>query len=168
MIAGFAAPAIDRSRADIDDKDIVDEAINLFRFNCFCKSFECRGPADRTLVYLSLIIGDVLSRVQFGKTKSASEALNQLQSSPVLSSRVSVPGDAQFPLDSAMFPAAKDGLERDRLCAYLSDLRLETAKRLLHRIFAVNSAEEIGGSFGANPWWAMFSKRKFMNKSLCQ
>jgi hypothetical protein len=42
-----------------DGKDIIDEAINFFRANVMFKNFEMKGPADRTLCYLTLFIHQV-------------------------------------------------------------------------------------------------------------
>ena len=44
-----------------DYKDIVEEALDLFRGNVYFANFEIKGPADRLLVVLILYI----SRVQF-------------------------------------------------------------------------------------------------------
>lgn len=38
----------------IDDEDIIDETLNFFRANVFFRNFDVRGPADRTLIYLTL------------------------------------------------------------------------------------------------------------------
>ena len=39
--------------------DIVDEAIYLFRANVLFRNFEVQGSADRTLIYLTLLIHQV-------------------------------------------------------------------------------------------------------------
>lgn len=43
--------------------DIIDEALFLFRPNCFFKNYEIQGPADRTLIYLQLFLGECLAKV---------------------------------------------------------------------------------------------------------
>ena len=42
-----------------DYKDIVDEALDLFRGNVYFANFEIKGPADRLLVVLILYISRV-------------------------------------------------------------------------------------------------------------
>ncbi|PJF18233.1 Actin-related protein 2/3 complex subunit 3 [Paramicrosporidium saccamoebae] len=129
--------------------DLIDEALDLFRPNCFSKTFEIRGPSDRTLVYLLLYIGDCLARLRLDM--SLSDAQRTL-----LPSQFALPGEAGFPLNG-MFPAA--GRESEQLKAYLTSLRNETVNRLLARVYAQDAKVP-------SRWWMAFSKRKFMNKSL--
>ena len=37
-----------------DEDDIIDETLNFFRANVFFRNFDVRGPADRTMIYLTL------------------------------------------------------------------------------------------------------------------
>ena len=46
-----------------DAEDIVEEAIALFRANCFFRNYEIQGPGDRVLIYLILFISECLAKV---------------------------------------------------------------------------------------------------------
>lgn len=130
-------------------KDIIEEAINLYRANCFCKSFEILGPADRTLLYLQLYIGDCLARLRPETSKTEAQRL-------LSATTFALPGDSAFPLNG-MFPAA--GKETEALRAYLTGIRNETAARLLQRLYDNDqSAPEKS--------WMAFQRRKFINKTL--
>ncbi len=148
-----------RLRLDLAE-DVIEEAINLFRPNCFSKSFDIRGPADRTLVYLLLFLGDCLARL--------SPAMPQREAQRALAAAsahaLPIPGEAAFSLPASMFPPPRDAAEGDRLRAYLGGLRLEAAARLLDRLYYV--AEGGPAAVGPNKWWMAFQKRKFMNKTL--
>jgi actin related protein 2/3 complex subunit 3 len=112
-----------------------------------------RGPADRTLVYLLLYVGDCLGLLRPGM--SLSEAQRAISNSS--SRQFTIPGEAGFPLNG-MFQPPNRG-EAEQLRSYLSAVRAETAARLLSRVYAQD---------GQSPskWWLAFYKRKFMNKSL--
>ena len=146
-------------------EDIIEEALNLFRPNCFTKSFDIRGPADRTLVYLLLYIGDCLGLLRPGMSLSeAQRAISNLSSR-----QFTIPGEAGFPLNG-MFQLPNRG-EAEQLRSYLSTIRTETAARLLSRVYAQGSQNGQGGQNGQDgqspsKWWLAFHKRKFMNKSL--
>ena len=55
-----AGPA---SKADFDGDDIIDEAIMQFRANVLFKNYDVRGPADKTLIYLTVFIQKLLETV---------------------------------------------------------------------------------------------------------
>lgn len=55
------APQLDGGAED----DQVDEALRLFRANVLFRNFEVLGPADRTLIYLTLFIHQVRRDVRF-------------------------------------------------------------------------------------------------------
>lgn len=38
----------------IGKEDIIEETLNYFRANVLFRNFEVRGPADRTMIYLTL------------------------------------------------------------------------------------------------------------------
>jgi actin related protein 2/3 complex subunit 3 len=50
------APQLDVASAE---EDQIDEAIRLFRANVLFRNFEVLGAADRTLIYLTLLIHQV-------------------------------------------------------------------------------------------------------------
>lgn len=141
---------------DVDQsEDIIEEALNLFRPNSFCKSFDIRGPADRTLVYLLLLIGDLLGRLRADMSRSQAQRTLHTHLTGVLG----VPGESGFPLNG-MFPAVATG-EREALRTFLAALRTECAARLLDRVYGTGSEDVL-----PSPWWMSFQKRRFMNKSL--
>lgn len=137
-------------------EDIIEEALNLFRLNVFAKSFDIRGPADRTLVYLFLVIGECLGRVRPEMSMAeAQRALAALATQPV-----ALPGEPAFPLNG-MFPSVQRGSEAEQLRAYLGGIRGETGARLLARLYPSRADAK-----GPNPWWIAYQRRKFMNKTL--
>lgn len=139
---------------EIENGDIIDEAIMLFRPNAYFRTFEMRGPADRTLAYLQLLIGDVLGKLKAGMSQS--EAQKQL--GLWASSSFLIPGDSNFSL-KAMFPEPKTRQEMDQLRDYLVKLRVETVCRLLSVLYAEDKNSP-------SQWWMAFQKRKFMGKTL--
>ena len=50
-------------KADFEDEDIVDEAIQQFRANILFKNYDVRGPADKTLIFLTVFIQKLLETV---------------------------------------------------------------------------------------------------------
>ncbi|GAK64945.1 actin-related protein ARPC3 [Moesziomyces antarcticus] len=147
---GPAPPPIDPSRPDI-----IDESIDLFRANSLFRNFEIKGPADRVLIYLILFISDCLTKIAASKVPwSTNEANKQLATYAVDS--FALPGDANFPLNSLYAPPAGRA-EADQLRGYLTQLRQETAARLVEKVFADGTPSK---------WWIAFTKRRFMGKSL--
>ena len=78
------------------EDDIIDEALDLFRANCFFRNFEIQGNADRVLIYLILFISDCLGRLS--KNPPQKEALKILNSRAL--DHFSIPGDPTFPLNA--------------------------------------------------------------------
>ncbi|ETS62484.1 hypothetical protein PaG_03109 [Moesziomyces aphidis] len=147
---GPAPPPIDPSRPDI-----IDESIDLFRANSLFRNFEIKGPADRVLIYLILFISDCLTKIAASKVPwSTNEANKQLATYAVDS--FALPGDANFPLNSLYAPPGGRA-EADQLRGYLTQLRQETAARLVEKVFADGTPSK---------WWIAFTKRRFMGKSL--
>ncbi|CCF54318.1 hypothetical protein NDA18_001414 [Ustilago nuda] len=147
---GPAPPPIDPSRPDI-----IDESIDLFRANSLFRNFEIKGPADRLLIYLILFISDCLTKIASSKIPwTTNEANKQLQTYAV--DAFALPGDANFPLNSLYAPPAGRA-EADQLRGYLTQLRQETAARLVEKVFADGTPSK---------WWLAFTKRRFMGKSL--
>ena len=46
-----------------DGDDIIDEAIQFFRAQVFFKNFEVKGPADKTMIYLTVFIQKCLDLI---------------------------------------------------------------------------------------------------------
>ncbi|KAI9009743.1 actin-related protein 2/3 complex subunit 3 [Gaertneriomyces semiglobifer] len=135
--------------ADPNQEDIVDEAIALFRANCFFRNFEIKGNADRVLIYLLLFIQECLGKLS--KNPSLSEGQRTLTTHAL--QNFAIPGETGFPLN-AMYEKPANRADADLLKQYLQQLRQECANRLITKIYD-----------GEHPskWWMCFSKRKFMN-----
>jgi actin related protein 2/3 complex, subunit 3 len=161
-------------------EDIVDEALQLYRINVLFRSFDIRGPADRTLVYAILFIGDCLGRIAaFTRSSNTASSNNNNNNNNNNSNSTSVeiqrnlvnhatttfpmPGEAGFALN-AMFPTPTSREEYENLRVYLSLLRNEIATRLVERVYT----DPVTGELMKTPskWWMGFARRKFMNKTL--
>ncbi|KND01038.1 uncharacterized protein SPPG_04131 [Spizellomyces punctatus DAOM BR117] len=142
-IRGPAPPA-----ADPQQDDIIDEAIALFRANCFFRNFEIKGTADRVLIYLLLFIQESLGKLS--KNPSQLEGQRTLQTHAL--QNFAIPGEAGFPLN-AMYEKPANRNDADTLRQYLSQLRQECATRLVVKVYDGDRPSK---------WWMCFSKRKFM------
>ncbi|KAI8594121.1 actin-related protein 2/3 complex subunit 3 [Geranomyces variabilis] len=138
------------SAVDADTDDIVDEAIGLFRANCFFRNFEIKGGGDRALIYLLLFMQECLQKLQ--KLPSSVEGQRTLMTHAM--QNFAIPGENQFPLN-AMYEKPVSKNDQDQLRQYLSQLRQECASRLAAKIY--------DGKEVPSKWWLCFSKRKFMN-----
>ncbi|KAJ3297070.1 subunit of the Arp2/3 complex [Borealophlyctis nickersoniae] len=134
--------------ADPAADDIIDEAIGLFRANCFFRNFEIKGGADRVLIYLILFIQECLGKLQ--KNPGLIEGQKVLATHAV--QNFAIPGDAHFPLN-ALFEKPASRSDADTLRQYLSQLRQELASRFPAKIYEGDKPSK---------WWMCFSKRKFM------
>jgi hypothetical protein len=61
--AGMIQPGVDTVEIDASAEDIIDEAISLFRANCFFRNYEIQGNGDRVLIYLILFVSECLNKV---------------------------------------------------------------------------------------------------------
>lgn len=136
---------------DNGQEDIVDEAIATFRPNSLFKNFEFKGAADHTLVYELLFIQELLAKIH-QKPLPRIEAQKTMITHAVKA--FALPGDATFPLN-AMFEKPTSRQDIDFLRGYLTQLRQETAIRLVNTVY--------GSGDVPSKWWMCFSKRKFMN-----
>lgn len=136
-------------------EDIVDEALNLFRANIFYKAFDIRTVGDRSLLYLSVFIGDCLGKLKSGV--SPAEASKILVG--FATTGVAIPGEAGFPLN-AIYPPPGNRNEGETLRAYLLQVRHETVLRLLDRLYENGAVQE------PSKWWLAFQRRKFLGRSM--
>ncbi|KAI8807630.1 actin-related protein 2/3 complex subunit 3 [Cladochytrium replicatum] len=150
----FRGPAM--ALMDVAAEDIIDEAIALFRANCFFRNFEIKGPADRVLVYLILYISECITKLS-QKSPTQVEATKLLQTHAV--SSFAIPGDPSFPLGALYEKPTSRDIETYR--QYLQQLRQETSTRLIAKIYdpAITQGDK------PSKWWMCFAKRKFMNLS---
>ena len=81
-------------------EDIIDEALSLYRANCFFRNFEIKGNGDRVLIYLTLFIQECL--LKLAKNPPAAEAAKILNTHAL--QNFAIPGDGNFPLNAVYIP----------------------------------------------------------------
>ncbi|XP_064391459.1 actin-related protein 2/3 complex subunit 3-A-like [Halichondria panicea] len=140
--------------SDVEEQDIIDEAIYYFKANVFFKSFEVKSDADRTLIYLTLYVSECLKKVQ--RSPSKGEAKKSIATLAV--TQFDIPGDTKYPLNSFMGKPV-NRQEADQLRQYMTQLRQELGQRLVDKVFESDTAKP-------SKWWLCFVKRRFMDKSL--
>jgi actin related protein 2/3 complex subunit 3 len=159
----------------VDQGDIIDETLDLFRANSLFRNFEIKGPGDRLLIILVLFISDCLAKLGSARTPptqiEASKTLNTLAVD-----NFPIPGDANFLLNAHYAPPASradageffsalwkeyllHAYDIDYLRQYLVQVRQELAARLIEKLYA-------DGTGKPSKWWMSFQKRRFMNRSL--
>ncbi|CAG8449448.1 10502_t:CDS:10 [Diversispora eburnea] len=128
----FRGPA--PTASSVND-DIIDEALDYFRANCFFRNFEIKGNADRVLIYLILFISDCLNRL----VKNPS----QREASKILNTRAldnfSLPGDSGFPLN-ALYSAPSNRADA---------VRQELASRFVERVYVDGKPTDLGRRINA-------------------
>jgi len=134
--------------------DILDEILGVFKANVLFKQFEVKGPADRVLIYMTLYITQCLTKLTACQTKA--DGVRALTSMAHETFRI--PGESGFPLGS-FFPEAANPQEADLCRSYFKQMREEMGRRIISKVYAQSDAEP-------SKFWLVFSKRKFMNKSL--
>ena len=136
-----------------EGKDVVDEAIYLFRSNVMFRKYDVQGPGDRTLLYLTLYINTCLKETD-GK-KSREEAEKALEG--LLGMNYKIPGEPGFPLGGFMF-APKTSEEGETFRGYMRQCREEINNRILDFSFKKDGTPD--------KYWYAFAKRTFMNKRM--
>lgn len=144
-------------RSAPDFKDIVTEAIDLFRFTILLKNrFDIQSSADKVLVYLILWIQRLLalSRTCPPETELATFLIQCARDE----SSIAVPGEEQFPLNMFFIPPSnpKEKLQCSR---YLMQLRIETARRLAPRLIDETSEG------GLSKWWTQYAEINWLGFS---
>merc|ERR1711953_51379 len=137
----------------IQEEDIIDEAIKYFKANVFFKSFSPENDADRLFIYVTLWIQECLKVLQ--KAQSRDDGWKSLYSKSVQD--FAIPGDSSFPIN-AYFHKPRSSQEAQKMKDYLKQVRLETATRML------DVALDASGK--PSKWWMCFTKRKFLGLSL--
>ena len=136
-------------------EDIVGEAIKFHRANVLFRAFEQEGPADITLAYLSVYIGECLRVFMKWKTKAEGKKnITHISHS----NNFAIPGEQGFVLPG-FFSSPATSSESGTFRTYFRQLREETAERLVDIVYNEDGT--------LNKWWMMFSKRKFMNIAAC-
>jgi len=164
-----------------DSIDIIDEAIMFFRANVLFRNFQPSSPADLTLCYLTIYIGELLRA--FTKCRTKDDAKKTITSLS-MSTSFAVPGDKTFVLPG-FFTTPATRQEGEAFKSYFRQAREETAIRMVELAYSpqpiiTQSTEQTtpqtssssssssttpGGGPDAthNKWWMAFAKRKFMN-----
>ncbi len=132
---------------------MIDEAIYLFRSNVLFRKYDVQGPADRTLLYLTLYINGCLKETE-GK-RSKEEAKKVLDA--YASQRFKIPGEVGFALGGFM-AAPKDAAEGELFRGYMKQCREEVNERILDFCFKKDGTPD--------KFWYAFAKKTFMNKRL--
>lgn len=84
----------------LDQEDVIDEVLNLFRANVLFRNFEVMGSADRTLIYLTLHVVQCLVKCE--RIEDKNSAIRELR---ILSTKqFACPGESGWPLGT-LFPA---------------------------------------------------------------
>lgn len=138
----------------MEEYDIIDEILDLFRANTFFKNFEIKGASDRILIYGILFVSQCLNTVSPSSTHNdAIRALTNLSLEDF-----AIPGDVGFPLNPLYLPPANK-TDAVFLRQYLSQFRQELSSRLIQRLYQDDSNKP-------SKFWLAFGRKKFMNKAL--
>jgi len=138
-----------------DEQDIIDEALDFFRANILFRNYEVKGPADLTLIYLTLYITQALNAIRNKSNTEASKILYALSIE-----NFSLPGEANFPL-GGMVTAPASRADADYLRTYLTQARQELGIRLVNTVIYKGTNNQ-----APSKWWMQFSKLKFMDMEL--
>ena len=125
-VKGPAAPS------PSDQPDVVDEALQYFRANVLFRNFQPKSPADLTLAYLTVYVGELLRA--FSKCKTKDEA-KKTMTAVSMSTSFAVPGDKQFVLPG-FFQQPASRQESDSFRNYFRQAREETAIRLVELAYS--------------------------------
>ena len=143
-------------RSSAEFKDIVGEALEIFRFTILLKNrFDIHSPADKVLVYLILWIQKLIRAACKSPVSSRDELANVLKIAS--KEETCVPGDANFPLNM-LFAPAMNAKERTLCARYLEHLRLETARRLVFKLWDEESKT-------LSKWWTQYLEVNWMGFS---
>ena len=119
-----------------DQPDIVDEALQFFRANVLFRNFQPQSPADLTLAYLTVYVGELLRA--FSKCKTKDEA-KKAMTAVSMSTSFAIPGDKQFVLPG-FFQQPASRQEGDSFRNYFRQAREETAIRLVEVAYSTPPA----------------------------
>lgn len=136
-----------------DQEDIIDEAIKLFRFNMSMKSFPVKGPADRTLVYLTVYLNWFITKLVDINNKKDAQAF-----STEMAIKMEIkPAEKNHFMNGLMLPAVKKD-EPKTFVDYQKQLRQEIGDRIVERLYVTNGEKSVDFKF-----WAGVSRRPFMS-----
>ena len=125
-VKGPAAPC------PTDQPDVVDESLQYFRANVLFRNFQPLCPADLTLAYLTVYVGELLRA--FVKCKTKEEAKKSM-TAVSMSTSFAIPGDKQFVLPG-FFSQPATRAEGEAFRNYFRQAREETAIRLVELAYS--------------------------------
>ena len=101
---------------DQKEKDIIDEALELFRALVLFKNFKVKGPADKTIVFLTCFIQKVLQELK-------RHDKNQNKAHGIVDELIKLPveltNEQYFMNKLALFHKAKSPAEGQKMMKYL-------------------------------------------------
>ena len=110
-----------------DGVDIIDEAIEYFRYMVFFKNYNIEKKADKVLAYLTLFIQKLIGILKkFPDKKDLDKELRKLKEERILG-----PGDTGFVLE--MYVEKGKQSENEKVRDFLYKIRVECTNRLLKR-----------------------------------
>ncbi|TMS32951.1 hypothetical protein L596_000739 [Steinernema carpocapsae] len=148
----FKGPA---ERLASNEVDIIDEVLLHFKPSVFFKSYEIKGDADRTFIYLMLYTVECLKKLTKSPNKAAGVKDLLMMA---FHEKIPMPGDPDFPLNQN-YQKPANTTEYLKMRAYLEQLRQELGVRLCDRCFDKPDEK-------ASKWWVCFARRRFMGKNL--
>ncbi len=144
----------------LDAEDIIDEVLNLFRANVLFRNFDIRGPADRTLIYLTLHVVQCLVKCEKIEDKTTGRqkifffsmfvvifplryhliALRELKA--LSTKQFACPGDSSWPL-GGLFPSplpenVKQETGEKSFCFYI----LISSKKRFFQIYSKHTSSK--------------------------
>ena len=140
---------------DAKEKDIIDEALELFRALVLFKNFKVKGPADKTVVFLTCFTQKVLQELKRHEK-------NQQKAHGIVDELIKLPVDLNSPEyfmnKLALFHKAKNPAEGQKMQKYLMALKVETWKRLQTILY-----DDKTGPLDCK-YWMMMGKNPFMGR----
>eukprot|EP01012_Entosiphon_sulcatum_P020974 TRINITY_DN257_c0_g1_i1.p1 TRINITY_DN257_c0_g1~~TRINITY_DN257_c0_g1_i1.p1 ORF type:complete len:178 (-),score=59.31 TRINITY_DN257_c0_g1_i1:416-949(-) len=139
---------------DPEARDILDEVLHYFKANMLYRTFDVRGPADRTLIYMTLYVHHCLKKVVKQDKDKAAKTLYSLAQEHTLA-----PGDGGFILPG-FIPSAADAKEAEAWRQFIKQLKEEVGQRLVEKLYEFPEEDKT-----ANKFWIAYTKKKFLGKS---
>ena len=148
---------VDEAGNEYATEDIVDEALYYYKMNMLCRTFNMKGAADRTILFLTHYIHTAIKRIVGLKPKEAKAVIVAMQTEySVMPLDKGFPFSVFFTIGGATLEAVTEE-ERERFSEYSKQLRYECGMRLLEKMFAF--PEEDGT---ASKFWTVFAKHKLL------
>ena len=144
-----AAPVI----TDPKEKDVIDEAIELYRAQILFKNFRVKGPADKVNVFLTSFIQKILQELQRhekNKTKQL-DVVKQIIALPIESQQADY-----FMNKLGLFTKPTNPSETAKMQKYLQVCKQETWNRLNELLY-----NEKTGPMDCK-YWLMLGKKPFL------